>query len=668
MPKGAPAQVPVKSYPTPNIHSDVVLTETWNTENAGEQWQPLDPGTPHPNTRDYPGFMLARMEAIPGNEKWLRRIWVTDNVNQDLYNYAVKYVAEANGYPIFIRQYQELRATYAPRTKGMALQTVYKILLTAAGSGYTTPPALALTGGAGSGAQAEAVLNQDGTLAEVVLLQGGLSYTSAPAVGFSGGGGSGATASASIQPSGAILVSEEAQNYDPQDPSFNLYVQVMRVYKTLPGPLLTGATQNPNGVAGTITTQDVAYGAGADTGANVEHSTVTPTSSVEGKKETLTGVLFSRTDGLGYDGSRRFNEAFGLPQAVTVKVSDTPEIATGINVVKSLATPMDALRTRIDTSEAPFDSTTVLLEDLGRRGYPAHMSRTWVDPGSSIPDESFSVEIQRQFETKDRAQQDVSNYEDGSPLIKVTFDEFGGLETITDTFVDPSTVPELTGSHAQELIQERQHIARLIDTLSSTAGTHVFEIDLIDERIPGSRATKEYYLVAAGSGIPSDTNQITYSRRRYPKNVTQQIEIKTTYAIPPNFEEYEDRSMAFPTIFNLYTYDSVFGATLIARRSYSRNKPHHIYHTFGLSNTAVTTQIIQEAEWEYYGFSGHGLTDGDTYTKTVGGASVTFSLPTSNPSRTAYNGLIGTEIVVGGESIIYRAGIYWVKTVKVKAE
>jgi hypothetical protein len=71
------------------------------------------------------------------------------------------------------------------------------IQVTAGGSGYTSAPSVALTGGGGSGATALAVV-QSGMVVAVYLTNQGGGYTSAPSVGFSGGGGTGAAATANI--------------------------------------------------------------------------------------------------------------------------------------------------------------------------------------------------------------------------------------------------------------------------------------------------------------------------------------------------------------------------------------------------------------------------------------------------------------------------------------
>jgi hypothetical protein len=67
------------------------------------------------------------------------------------------------------------------------------------GSGYTTPPVVAITGGGGVAATAHAVIS-GGVVTSVVIDNAGTGYTSAPTIGFSGGGGTGATATATISP------------------------------------------------------------------------------------------------------------------------------------------------------------------------------------------------------------------------------------------------------------------------------------------------------------------------------------------------------------------------------------------------------------------------------------------------------------------------------------
>jgi phage tail sheath protein FI len=71
------------------------------------------------------------------------------------------------------------------------------VTVTTPGSGYTTPPTVAFSGGGGSGAAATAVLGTGadaGKVVSVTVTNPGTGYTSAPTIAFSGGGGTGAAA------------------------------------------------------------------------------------------------------------------------------------------------------------------------------------------------------------------------------------------------------------------------------------------------------------------------------------------------------------------------------------------------------------------------------------------------------------------------------------------
>ncbi len=72
------------------------------------------------------------------------------------------------------------------------------VAVTNGGTGYTSAPTVAFSGGAGSGAAATAIIDTAGTVRFVVMTSFGTGYTSAPTVSFSGGAGSGAAATATI--------------------------------------------------------------------------------------------------------------------------------------------------------------------------------------------------------------------------------------------------------------------------------------------------------------------------------------------------------------------------------------------------------------------------------------------------------------------------------------
>jgi len=92
------------------------------------------------------------------------------------------------------------------------------------GTGYTSAPTVAFSGGGGSGATATATIDSDGRVNGVAVTAHGTGYTSAPTVSFSGGGGSGAVAAATVMnvlelgnTIGEVL---RVTNNDPYDEGF----------------------------------------------------------------------------------------------------------------------------------------------------------------------------------------------------------------------------------------------------------------------------------------------------------------------------------------------------------------------------------------------------------------------------------------------------------------
>lgn len=85
------------------------------------------------------------------------------------------------------------------------------VSVSAGGSGYTSAPSVAFTGGSGTGAEGVAVLGTGadaGKVVGVTVTKNGSGYTTAPTVAFSGGGGTGAAATAAFGVVGNAVVAE----------------------------------------------------------------------------------------------------------------------------------------------------------------------------------------------------------------------------------------------------------------------------------------------------------------------------------------------------------------------------------------------------------------------------------------------------------------------------
>jgi hypothetical protein len=79
------------------------------------------------------------------------------------------------------------------------------VAVTNGGSGYTSAPSVAITGGGGSGATATAAVS-GGKVTAVNFANSGSGYTSSPAISFGGGGGSGAAAASAVAGSSALRI------------------------------------------------------------------------------------------------------------------------------------------------------------------------------------------------------------------------------------------------------------------------------------------------------------------------------------------------------------------------------------------------------------------------------------------------------------------------------
>ncbi len=111
----------IESFPTPVI-DDVVISEVVNSWKG--DYQPLEYGvlwkdvSHAPNQGSFPEHKLVFQQPNSEDGQWVKRIWVNDRVNQDSYNYAIKYSAGSQEHPIYIRTYIVPRETYAPLLDG----------------------------------------------------------------------------------------------------------------------------------------------------------------------------------------------------------------------------------------------------------------------------------------------------------------------------------------------------------------------------------------------------------------------------------------------------------------------------------------------------------------------------------------------------------------------
>lgn len=107
----------ISSFPTPVI-DDVLITEIVNAWKGN--YTPLEYGAKwddvsHASMQgSHPDHKLVYQEPASQDGEWIKRIWVNDRINQDSYNYAIKYSGGSQQHPIYIRTYILPREGYAP--------------------------------------------------------------------------------------------------------------------------------------------------------------------------------------------------------------------------------------------------------------------------------------------------------------------------------------------------------------------------------------------------------------------------------------------------------------------------------------------------------------------------------------------------------------------------
>jgi hypothetical protein len=181
----------------------------------------------------------------------------------------------------------------------------------------------------------------------LILDDGGAGYTSSPTFTIPAPtSGTTATGTAAIQATTAILVAEEAQQFPPDNENYALYLNVVRVYETLPGPPLNGAAyQLPQltpsefieSISEVITEQKLASDAPtSDLTGEGSTSVVTPIDSVAAKREDRERTI-TYADG-PFEGERVGE--WGVETTSKERVDEGDPADSGAGVRESRVTPI----------------------------------------------------------------------------------------------------------------------------------------------------------------------------------------------------------------------------------------------------------------------------------------------------------------------------------------
>lgn len=231
-----PLQKPILSFPTPNP-KDLTFVEFCDPRL--DYYKSLEYGDLFEDQVKYPGARLTyktQIETQEGMDQLARLVWCAARNAQEVYNAKITYSGGDTDFPIFTRKYLILRKDYVAATPKVKLTSLIGLTLNNGGLNYdgdTYNHVPLVFSGPGTGAEGFGV-EEDGVIVAVYLTNGGTGYTSVPTV--SALIGSGLSVTALLQPATALLIVEE--NQPAAGELLSLWVEVERIYETLPGPVI----------------------------------------------------------------------------------------------------------------------------------------------------------------------------------------------------------------------------------------------------------------------------------------------------------------------------------------------------------------------------------------------------------------------------------------------
>ena len=553
----------IESFPTPVI-DDVVISEVVNAWKG--DYQKLEYGTlwkdvSHaPNQGSFPEHKLVYQQPTSEDGQWIKRIWVNDRVNQDSYNYAIKYSAGSQDHPIYIRTYVYPRETYAPLPDG-------------------TPDPFFPT---------------------------------------------------------ALLVDEEATRIDGELDS--KYITVSRVYETLPGPAVPTRRYNERGDLETVIVQTVPPNTPPDQdGLLVTGSQVVQQETGKGVKTTSTVEdhallqIKDKKDGL-------LGETITTDDIVDPATNPDPLSETVLSSTVEQFTATKA-RKRTTTSTGPTSLSTKSLVDSAVGQVEATVEKSIV-PITETPVGGKTI-LQDQINAIDsvKAQRDKVTVSTYPELTTYDLDEQLGVVVITErTVVDhnaPYSAPPLALSVTDRPIDQWKtlriisRLSRLPDTRieyktqqftfpAILDGVTVRSLDLGFGRIPINDEETEY-----ATGINKFVSVIP--RIRPTLSLPTRIKIVTTFHESPPIPE---------TPFQITTQSVSYNGSL-----------------FGFNFGDVITNSFSV-----------GPITANSFDPRYSGLSESVSFPASVPTKSQYDALIGTEVVIFCDVEYYKSNIWFKRT------
>lgn len=202
---------------------------------------------------------------------------------------------------------------------------------------------------------------------------------------------------------------------------------------------------------------------------------------------------------------------------------------------------------------------------------------------------------------------------------------------------------------------------RVIDVFQTLPGAILTEYDQDEETQVNVKTT--YQIVANPISAPSQTNGILVSYRKIDAQKSLKIIRDFTAFLSFSFDEQKFAADQFPSLFDWHSYfwSDACGAFSTLRSGFSAKTQIRTHVTYTATKQTFTGLVLlPESLMLGRGFQINQQVLVDSGTITYSGnctGSITF--PGSSPTYSDYTGTIqGTEQLVAGESVLWKAGIY----------
>lgn len=671
----------IESFPTPVI-DDVVISEIVNSWKG--DYEPLEYGTlwkdvSHaPNQGSFPEHKLVYQQPTSEDGQWVKRIWVNDRVNQDSYNYAIKYSAGSQEHPIYIRTYIVPREGYAPLPDGTPDPLFPTALLVdeeatrnegELDSKYITVTRVYET--LPGPAVPTRRYNERGDL-ETVIVQtvppntpptaDGLLVTQSQVEQVETGKGVRTTATVQdhallyIKENKEGLLGETITSDDIVDPltspdalSTTIVASVVEQYTATKARKRTTFASGPTSLSqkskdgkllGDTTSTDSVVAPSTDPDEVSSTILASEVKQVDSGKAIKRNVVLNSTPtlsggqtGEGLLGTKTTTESI-------VAAGSTPD-AVSLTVISSQVEPIDSVRSRKATvaSSGPTSLQATSLVDSAVGQVPATVSQSIVPPSTTPAGGKFVLQDQISSIDEAKARRETVTVSSYPNLTTYDLDEQLNVVVINErTVIDhntPYVAPPLVLTSNDRPIDQWKTL-RITSRMANLPPTRT-EYKTQQFTFPAILDSVVVNSLNLGFGrVPiSDTDS------SYETGINQYVSVqpvlRPALSIPTQIKIVTTFYSSQPTpdaIFQITTQNVSFNGSLIS-------------FNFGdviLNALTVGPFVASQYDMRYSGLS----------------ESVSF--PASIPNRTTYNSLIGTEVVTFSDVEYYRAGIWFKRT------